>query len=123
MAGSLKWFEYNIDDGTTFAVFMDESNGEAVGNTDWSSSSSGLFKLPKNITPRYARYVSADGVRSANIIIGDENATVTTVPATIDFQVAGSATPVELTLTEFVGERIKLIPRADDTGLNDGDDT
>lgn len=123
MAGSLKWFQYTTDTGVDFGVFMDESNGEAVGNTDWTDSSAGLFKLPKNVTPRYARYVSEDGRRAANIIITDNDADVTTVPATIDFDVAGSATPVELTLTEFVGERIRLIPRADDTGLNDGDAT
>lgn len=123
MAGSLKWFQYTTDTGVDFGVFMDESNGEAVGNTDWTASSAGLFKLPKNVKPRYARYVSADGTRAANIIVTDNTASVTTLPSTIDFDVAGRAAPVQLTLSEFVGERIRLIPRADDTGLNDGDDT
>lgn len=123
MAGSLKWFEYTTDSGDVFGVFMDESNGEALGNPDWTDSSTGVYKLPSNVRPRRARYTSAGGQRAANIIVCDPDENITTLPATIDFAIPGDATPVVLTLREITGERILLIPRADDTGLSDGDGT
>lgn len=123
MAGSIKWFEYTTDSGAVFAISMDESNGEAVGNPDYTGASTVTFKLPSNVKKRYARYGSVDGntIRTIPVCNNDEN--VTTLPQTITGQVVGSATGVTLALREYVGERIAMIPQAEDTGLNDGDAT
>lgn len=123
MAGSIKWFEYTTDSGATFAISMDESNGEAVGNADYTESSTVTFKLPSNVKKRYARYGSADGNTIRTIPISSPSENVTTLPQTITAQIAGSATGVVLALREYVGERIAMIPQAADTGLDDGDST
>jgi len=123
MAGSIKWFEYTTNDSDVFAIKMDESNGEAVGNTDYSATSTAIFALPRNIKPRMARYVSADTNYSRSIPVTSNTASAGTLPATISAQVAGSATPVTLTLASFTGEQFTAIPRAEDTGLDDGDAT
>jgi hypothetical protein len=121
MAGSIKWFEYTTDSGATFAISMDESNGEAVGNADYTEASTVTFKLPSNVKKRYARYSSDDGNHVRVIPIGSNTANVNTVPATIEAQAVGIAAGVTCKLRQFVGEIINLIPTAADTGLNDGD--
>ena len=123
MAGSLKWFEYATNDGQNFAVKMDESNGEAVGNIDYSATSTAIFALPRNITPRRVRYTSSDGLYARTVIVGVASASATTLPATISAEVSGSATPVTLSLAGFKGEEFNAIPRAEDTGILDGDAT
>lgn len=123
MAGSIKWFEYTTDDGDVFAIKMDESNGEAVGNADYTAASTAVFALPRNVTPRKARYVSADTNYARLIAVTDADASAGTLPATIDAEISGSATPVTLSLASFDGEKFTAIPRAEDTGLLDGDTT
>lgn len=123
MAGSIKWFEYETDTGAMFAVSMDESNGEAVGNADYTVSSTAQFKLPSNIIARYARYTSDEGTTTRKIPVGSPSATVATLPDSFTAQVSGNATGVLVKLREFVGERVTMIPMAADTGLNDGDAT
>jgi hypothetical protein len=123
MAGSLKWFEYETNDGDVFAVKMDESNGEAVSNVDYTTTSVAVFALPRNITPRKARYTSADGLYTRGIIVSAPGISASTLPATISAEVSGSATPVTLSLAGFDGEKFNAIPRAEDTGLLDGDAT
>lgn len=123
MAGSIKWFEYTTDDDDTFAIKMDESNGEAVGNADYTASSTAVFALPRNIKPRTARYVSADTNYARLIPITSNTASAGTLPATINADISGSATPVTLSLASFDGEKFTAIPRAEDTGLTDGDAT
>lgn len=122
MAGSLKWFEYTDDEGSTWAVQMDESNGEAIGNTDYTETSTAKMQLPRNCKPRYARYVDAVGNIARNIIVTAANASTGSLPATIEVIDALGAT-VTLILKQFVGERMTKIPAAADTGLTDGDDT
>ena len=123
MAGSIKWFEYTTNDGDTFAIKMDESNGEAVGNADYTASSTAVFALPRNIKARMARYVSADTLYTRSIPVTDSAASAGTLPATITAEISGSATPVTLALASFTGEQFTAIPRAEDTGLTDGDAT
>lgn len=122
MAGSLKWFEYITDGGEAFALFMDESNGEAIGNVDYTAASSAQFKLPSNVTARFARYTSADG-NYQRVIPISSTAIAAALPATIDLEVAGQAGLVTMSLSIVKGEVFSPIPRAADTGLNDGDDT
>lgn len=122
MAGSIKWFEYTDDEGSTWAVQMDESNGEAVGNTDYTDTSTATMQLPRNCKPRYARYVDALGNIARNIIVTAAGANAASLPATITVIDALGAT-VTLILKQFVGEQMTKIPAAIDTGLTDGDDT
>jgi hypothetical protein len=123
MAGSIKWFEYTTNDADTFAIKMDESNGEAVGNTDYTAASTAVFALPRNIKPRTARYVSADTLYTRLIPVTSNTASAGTLPATITAEISGSATPITLALANFKGEEFTAIPRAEDTGILDGDAT
>lgn len=123
MSGSIKWFVYTTDSGDEYGIRMDESNGEAVGNTDYSTTSTAMMALPRNIVPRQAVYTSIDGNYTRRIPVTSNSATSATLPATITAQVAGSATGVELSLSLFIGERFSALPIAADTGLNDGDAT
>jgi len=119
MAGSLKWFVYTTDAGDDFAVFRDESNTEAInaGTQDYVDATTVQHAIPRNVTPRYVRMRSADGLVARNIIV-----LTTTIynaiaaGSTVTDQVSGKT----LVLSEKVGERIKY-PKAPDTGLTDGD--
>jgi len=122
MAGSVKWFEYSTQSGDTFAVLMDESNGEAVGNPDYTPTSTATYALPRNVRPRHAIYRSADGNSQRKIIVSDNAANAGTLPATIDFN-DGNGGTVTCSLSQFVGEEYRPIPSAEDTGLTDGDAT
>jgi len=55
MAGSLKFFKYTTSGGAEFAIKMDESNGEAIGNTDLVDADLPINELPRNIIPRYSK--------------------------------------------------------------------
>lgn len=120
MVGSKKDFQYTTDDGQEYVVNMDESNGEAVGNVDYSASSTATMRLPANCKPRYAVYKSPLGTMSRKIIIGSNTATSATLAATIP-ALTFDGSSITLSLSFFKGERMTLIPRADDTGLLDGD--
>jgi hypothetical protein len=121
MSGSRKNFEYTANNGDVFAINMDESNGELVGNADFSPTSTAKYFLPRNIKARYASYSSTDGNTQRRITVTDPMATTDTLPSIIAFSVIGGT--VDCTLTQLTGEVTRPIPRADDTGLNDGDAT
>lgn len=119
MAGSLKWFVYTTDPGDDFAIYRDESNTEAVnaGTQDQPDTPTVTYALPRNVVPRYARFVSADGLVSRNVICLTQTI--------FDALAAGSTftDPVSTKVLELslkVGERIR-IPKGKDTGLTDGD--
>lgn len=123
MAGSIKWFRYETDNGSEFAIELDESNTEAINGTeqDFVDATTLIFALPKNIIPRYAFYESADKnrvIRCVALTRAIYNSLVTNVrniPDPID--------PDEtLTLVRIRPEVIRL-PYPQDTGLTDGDDT
>jgi hypothetical protein len=119
MAGSMKWFVYTTDAGDDFALWRDESNLEVVnaGTQDMPDTPTVTYSLPRNVKPRLARFASADGLVTRNIVC---------LTSTIfDGLGAGSSytDPVStktLTLTAKVGESIRL-PVGVDSGLTDGD--
>lgn len=123
MAGSLKYFKYTTSGGATFGIKMDESNGEAVGNTDIVAGDLPIQELPRNIKPRYVLYRSADGLTTRRIPVTENDVDVTDLPATIDVAapIAGDAA-ITLSRQSFIGE-VQRPVIAIDTGLTDDDDT
>ena len=122
MAGSIKTFQYEDNNGNFWAVNMDESNGEAVGNTDFTDASTAEFFLPRNVEARYANYRSADGLYNRTIIVTDPNATTSSLPSQISVA-DGNGGTVDVLLTQLTGEVVKVIPKATDTAQTDGDAT
>lgn len=118
MAGSLKFFRYLADDGTAFAVQRDESNVEALNTgVGVAITPAEKYKLPSNVKPRSAVYVSLDGlVRRDIIILSPDIYNALTATTTIVDQVSGET----LTLKLKKGERLTL-PSLSDTALLDGD--
>lgn len=124
MAGSKKFFIYTTDGGDDFALLADESNTEAVNSStgDYGASSTVKYTLPGNIRPRAAIYSNSDKTRNIRCYALTQTIYngIPSTTASITDPVAGSGT---LTLTRLEPERIKLLPVAVDTGLNDGDAT
>lgn len=123
MAGSLKWFLYTTDAGEQFAIKADESNTEAVNGTtgDYLATTTEIYAVPRNVTPRYALYVNAEETRSVKCVCLTSaiyNAVATTTPTISDPIDDG----VTLTLKRIRPELIQL-PFAADTGEDDGDAT
>jgi hypothetical protein len=117
MAGSSKWFNYQSDDGTDWAIFADESNTEAANAGVLAPA--GLFKPPANLRPRFAVFGNEAGTRNIRVTITTQaiyNALSATdsIPDTI----AGTGN------LAFIRKRPELIgptPTIFDTGLDDGD--
>jgi hypothetical protein len=122
MAGSIKWFIYSADDGTDFALLRDESNLEAVngGAQDYpNTGSSIIYAIPRNLTPRYLRFVSDDGLIARNIVALTPTIFANYNPSTtITDQTSGDTLRLKIKRGESV-----TIPIGPDTGLQDGDAT
>lgn len=124
MAGSLKWFQYTTDNGDDFGIYMDESNGEVVGNADFAPlvSDSVIYALPRNVKPRTALYRSIDGKVSRRIPVTDPAASIATLAPSFTVAAIDGNASQQLNLTLFRGEEVKRIVGFD-TGLDDGDAT
>lgn len=124
MAGSIKYFEYTLDNGDIFALAADESNVEAVMGSagDYDAESTVEYHLPANVTPRYGVYSNPAKTRNIRIPVLTAAAynTLQADTPTITDPIAGTGT---LTLTRKTPEVIRLLPIAEDTGLTDGDAT
>lgn len=118
MAGSVKFFRYTADDGTTFAAQRDESNVEAVnGGVAGIITPAEKYKIPSNLTPRSAVYTDTTGrVRRDVIILTPATFAALDATTPITDQVSG----LSLRLKFKKGERLTL-PSLADTALNDGD--
>lgn len=123
MAGSLKFFKYTTSGGTDFAIKMDESNGEAIGNTDLTDADLPINELPRNIIPRYVLYRSSDGLTTRKIPWTDNGGDLTDLPATITVPspVVGGAN-ITLNRQSLIGEIQRPVVSVD-TGQQDGDAT
>lgn len=124
MAGSLKWFKYTTGNGDDFALLMDESNGETVGNTDFGIGDDGtlVYAMPRNIRPRTALYRSTDGVVSRRIPVTSPTATIDTLPGTFQIPAADGNPQRTMQLQSFRGEEVRRL-FAVDTAQDDGDIT
>jgi hypothetical protein len=124
MSGSLKWFEYSTTDNRKYAIFMDESNGEAVSNTDLvSGGTEDLDALPRNVRPRFASYRSLDGKVQRKIHVTSNTANITTLPTSISIAAIDGNPATTVMLAAFTGEKQTRIPKASDSGQDDGDPT
>lgn len=121
MAGSNKWFNYQSDDGTDWALFADESNVEAANGGSAVAPGIGTqYKVPRNMKVRYAVFGNQAGTRNLNVPITTAAVYIALDASdTIPDAIAGSGETLV-----FIRKRPELIgpvPTAFDTGLNDGD--
>jgi hypothetical protein len=118
MAGSLKGFKYIADDGTTWALFADESNIESVNaGVSMAITPTEKYKVPKNLRPRAATFQNALGtIRRKVVVLTTARLGELDAASTIVDQVSGDT----LQLKRTDGEVVSLVPLGD-TGLLDGD--
>lgn len=112
MAGSIKWQIYTDDQGNQFGVRLDESNGEATGFADYTGEA--ILPLPRGWKMRYINAVDAEG-GTRQIPVGTVDHPLFTGA---EYTVTILGRLYEVTSTR--GEQ-KVLPRARDTGLLDGD--
>lgn len=122
MSGSLKYFKYTTNSGDDFAILMDESNGELVGNTDFGLADDAalVYTLPRNVKPRTALYRSTDGVVSRRIPITSPTATIASLPGTFQVLASDGNPQRTMQLQSFRGEEVKRLFSVD-TSQDDGD--
>jgi hypothetical protein len=125
MAGSKRWFQYTLDDGTNVAVQLDESNTEAVnGAVANIPASPPTRQAPKGTKLRTITYASADGLRKIrcvalnNTIYGAIPASLGSIPNPLPAAGGGGGT---LFFDSKQPERVRSPKFRSDTGLNDGD--
>ena len=114
MAGSIKWMNYTADDGTLYAVKIDESNGEAGGLLDYTGTADGST-IPRGFKMRYVNAVSSDGITRKFYISPATNPLFTDGGSIV----SGGVT---FNISSKRGES-SVIPRAADSGQTDGDAT
>lgn len=124
MSGSIKWFRYTTDDGDTFALRMDESNGELVGNADFVAADDDviIYALPRNVRPRTALYRSSDGRVQRRIAVSSNTASISTLTSSFVVPASDGNPAFTMQLQSFRGEEIRRISSVD-TGLDDADAT
>lgn len=124
MAGSKKWFVYTTDQGDDFALLADESNTEALNGAtqDFVPGLTLRYAVPRNIEPRAAVYTNLEGTRTIRCYALTQSIynNIANNAQTIDDPITQGGT---LALARLEPERIRLLPIAADTGLDDGDAT
>ena len=128
MAGSLKFFLYDDDQGGTWAMNRDESNIENVVVDDatvditLTNVVDRRYQIPRNLRPRYAVFREVGGLATRKVTIPTPaiyNALVTgdTLVALRSFSEGG----IQFQLQSVVPERITPVVVDIDTGITDGD--
>lgn len=114
MAGSISYQTYVSDNGNSYAIKMDKSNALAV-NASATATPASLpsEEIPQNITPRYAIYISDDGLTSRKVVVLTP-ADVGALQPNDNF--ATNPGGINVKLSYLRGESIRL-PRLLDTGL------
>lgn len=127
MAGSLRWFSYQMDNGNRVGVFLDESNTEAVNGGAANVPPAGTrptVQRPVGTRLRTIVYKTADGLRSIRCVAltptvyNSIPASLSTIPNPLP--ASGTTGGGALQFWDKIPERIKQ-PRFVDTGLTDGD--
>jgi hypothetical protein len=122
MAGSKRWFNYVLDDGTNVAILADESNVEAINGTAASVPAVGSRPTrlaPKGTKLRFVQYTSTDGNRKIRVPCLTQ-----TIYGAIPAANATLADPISVGTLNFDYKRAEVsrAPKfGSDSGLNDGD--
>lgn len=125
MAGSKRWFNYTLDDGTNVGIQADESNVEAVNggaSNDPPALTAPTRQAPKGTKLRTVYYANTAGTRTIAIPVLNQTiyngipANFRTIPDPL-----GGATPGTLTFVRKRPEISKVPKFSVDTGLTDGD--
>lgn len=120
MSGSIKWMQYEADNGDLYLKRIDESNGEAAGWVDVTTDNQNKPIMPQGMTPRYINVVragaSGEDIRR-KIFVG-------TPTKLIELMDAGTITLADgaYNIRSYRGEERTLV-FAIDTAQNDGDIT
>lgn len=125
MSGSMKDMVYEADNGDLYVTRIDESNGEAFGFADYTGAETIVGRLPQaGFEMRYVNWASNDGTLTRQFKVG--------APDNDSFLNGGAFTVLTIegtslsskpgVLTSARGEKRRL-PKAEDTGLQDGDAT
>lgn len=132
--GSRRIFQYTADDGSLYALSLDESTYENAGLgfgaiTPNDPNYNGLAKASQS-TPVAFRYFNmvgtdADGVQvKRRVFVGDPLAAAWTDPQSFQLTlltvVGNTATPTVFTVSSAIGEKRQFVPN-NDSGLLDGD--
>jgi hypothetical protein len=128
MAGSKRWFQYTLDDGSNCAVFLDESNTEALNGG--AANTPPVGSRPTRTRPvgtklRTIVYQSADGLRKIRCvalnatIYGAVPAALGTIPNPLP--ASGTQGGGNLVFYDKTPERVRAVRFGVDTGLTDGD--
>lgn len=122
MAGSNKWFNYQSDDGTDWALFGDESNIEAANGGSAVAPGTGTqYKVPRNMKVRYAVFGNQAGTRNLSIPITTAAVYIALDAANTIPDTLGPAGAPALAFIRKRPELIGPVPTAFDTGQIDGD--
>jgi len=150
MAGSRQWFIYEADNGTKFAIQLDESNAEAMGFAHYTDTELMLSEfdampgvgytitpLPTNLEMRYVNCIGkfTDSVTNSEVTKSTRlpipnHAKVVTIMNTAgarklpiqEILYNGILQEIQYLVTGIVGEVWRNLPHTFDTGQNDGDD-
>jgi hypothetical protein len=122
MAGSKRWFSYQLDDGTTAGIFLDESNTEAVNGgaaNPPAVTSRPTRNIPAGTKARSVFYQSVDGNRVIKITVLNP-----TIYNGIPANLATIPDPLGTGTLAFLRKRPEIVRSPNfgvDTGINDGD--
>lgn len=113
MSGSLRWFNYISDAGTTFAILADKSNIAAVNPSGVAAPGSlPISAVPRNIRVRYALFSDTTGLIKRRVPVLTPT-DVSALSSTLSFVPQGETATVRL--SSIRGEKINL-PKLADTG-------
>lgn len=127
MPGSLRDWRYVADDGEVYAVRADESNVRLLHPAaDLAVTGVGLLKRPpQNVKIRYAILKDATNLRTRKVPVLTQD-TFNALNANTDYvtdnttQGADPNPGATFNLATKFPERVRLVPKLLDTGLNDG---
>lgn len=119
---SKKWMAYTSDNGTLYAVKIDESIGELLGFIDITSSNDGVPEKPSSLTMRVINAVAPNGKVKLRYPCGVPTEPIYSEGGTITIPRKGYTTGLVCTVTGVTGEKRRLVG-ASDSGQGSGDAT
>lgn len=126
MSGSRKNQIYTCDNGDKFIVDLDESNGEVFGFDDYTGGAGEpSYFLPRNVKMRYVNWRANDGSLTRKFPVGKPDNTLFLNGGSVTVATVGASNTLQSIAGQITSSRgeDKQLPRAADSGLNDGDAT